>query len=119
MVDAGELKFELRDVLFSHPNTTVETILVEHINITEIDYHHFDLSNLTQSTTIRAFEKTDGTNYKLLAESVYPEDFTDGVQTVVIILNGGGHDMKITLQSAISEGSAKSIPGNVRDELRE
>lgn len=119
MVDAGEIKTVLRDVLFSHPNTTVETILVEHIDITEIDYHHFDLSNLTQITTIRAFEKTDGINYRLLAQKEYPTDFDSGVETVVIILNGAGHDMKITLQSSIAEGSAKNIPGNVRDDLRE
>lgn len=119
MADAGEIKTVLRDVLFSHPNTTVETILAEHLSITEIDYHHFDLSNLLQSTTIRVYEKTDGTNYRLLSQRVYPDDYDDGIKTVVIVLNGGGHDMKITLQSSTSEGSAKSIPGNVRDDLRE
>ncbi len=118
MVDAGEVKTVLRPILFSHPNTTVETDLVEHIGITEIDYHHFDLTNLTQATTIRAYEKTDGTNYRLLSSRVFPDDYDAGVETIILVLNGSGNDMKITLQSEIAEGSAKDIPGNVRDDIR-
>jgi len=118
MVDAGEEKTVLRQISFTHPNNTDENLLVEHLNITEIDYHHFDFSNLTQVTTIRAFERIDGINYRLLASRVFPDDYEAGVETVIVVLNGSGNDMKITLQSSIAEGSAKVIPGNVRDDIR-
>lgn len=118
LVDAGEIKTIVGNVSFSHPNTTVETDLDEHIKLTELDYHTLDFSNLTQITTIRVYEKTDGINYRLLSQRVFPDDYDTGVETIIVILNGGGQDMKITLQSAVAEGSAKSIPGTIRNDIR-
>lgn len=118
MPDAGEITTVLRTVLFTHPNTTVETNLVEHLNLEELIDHHFDFSNLLQITTLRVFEKIDGSNYRQISEKVFPTDYETGTQGVVIILDGSGQDMKITLQSSIAEGSAKNIPGSVRDEIR-
>jgi len=122
--DAGENKTVLRNILFDHENGTAETTLVEHFSITEIDYHHFDFSNFSNDVTIRVYEKIDGTTYKLLSSSLYPTDYTNpstGItpEIVVIVLNGGGQDMKITLQSDIAEGSGTEIKGTVRDDLRQ
>ncbi len=119
MPDAGEQKISFRQVLFSHPNTIVETDLIEHPLHTEIDTHYFDFSNLSQvnKTTIRVYEKTDGINYRLVSQKIFPDNF-EGVQVIIIVLDGGEQDMKITLQSSIAEGSAKDIPGTVRDEIR-
>lgn len=124
MPDAGENKTVLRNVEFIHPNSTDEEILVEHIKITEIDHHHFDFSNFNNAVTIRVYEKIDGNIYKSLSSSLYPTDYTNpstGLtpEIVIIVLNGGGQDMKITLQSSISEGSGTTIKGTVRDELRQ
>ena len=120
MPDAGAVDSVIRNVLFTHGPGTDEQDLVEHIGITEIDYHQFDLSNLSQvnETIMRAYEKTDGITYRLLSTRTFPTDYDPGVQTVVIILNGGGQDMKITFQSTVDEGSAKDINGTVRDDLR-
>lgn len=118
MPDAGEQKISFRQVLFSHPNTTDETDLVEHLLHSEVDVHHFDFSNLLQQTTIRVFEKADGVNYELLSQKVFPDDFEVGIKVIIIVLDGGKQDMKITLQSSVAEGSAKDIPGTVRDEIR-
>jgi len=121
MPDVGSINTVLRNVSLTHGPGTNEQNLVEHFSITEIDYHHFDLSNLSQvnETTIRAYEKTDGINYRLLSTRVFPTDYDIGVKTVVMVLNGGGHDMKITLQSSVDEGLSKIIKGTVRDDLRQ
>ena len=96
MVDAGEIEVFFRNVQFSHPNTTVETDLTEHLLLTEKDTHHFDFSNLTQQTTIRVLEKVDGTFYKQLSRRIYPDDYESGTEVVIIILDGAGQDMKLT-----------------------
>ena len=118
MPDAGEITTVLRTKSFSHPNTVVETDLVEHLLLTEKINHHFDFSNLLQQTTIRVFEKIDGITYRLLSEKVFPIDYETGTDAVIIILDGAGKDMKITLESNIAEGSAKDIEASVRDTIR-
>lgn len=119
MVDAGEIEVFFRNVLFSHPNTTAETDLTEHLLLVEKDTHHLDLSNLTQQTTIRVFEKIDGVVYKQLSSRLYPDDYELGTQVVIVILDGAGQDMKITLQSSVAEGAARAIGASVRDEIRQ
>jgi len=118
MPDVGSITTVLRSVTFSHPNTTAETTLVEHLSTTEIDDHHFDFSNLLQQTTIRVFEKADGVTYRLLSTRIFPDDYDTDVKIAKIILDGAGQDMKITLQSTLAEGSAKEIKGTVRDTIR-
>jgi len=117
--DVGEQTTVLRGVSFIHPNDTNENNLVEHLLLTEKITHHFDFSDLLQVTTIRVSEKIDGVNYRQLSQKVFPTDFETGDQAVIIILDGGRQDMRITLQSSVAEGSAKNIPGTTRDELRQ
>jgi len=120
MPDVGSITTVLRSISFTHGPGTDEQDLVEHLSITESDDHHFDFSNLSQvnSTTIRVFEKVDGITYRLLGIRIFPDDYDAGIQIVQIILNGAGQDMKITLQSSVDEGSAKTINGTVRDTIR-
>lgn len=120
MPDAGEITATLRRVTFSHGPGTDEQLLVEHLSFSEIDVHHFDFSNLSQvnSTIIRTFEKADGITYRQFGRRVFPDDYDEGTQIVIIILDGAGQDMKITLQSTVDEGSAKTIEGTVRDKIR-
>lgn len=119
MVDAGEVQNVFRTVIFSHPNTIVETTLVEHLLLKDKNVHHFDFTNLAQDTTIRVFEKSDGSTYRQISQRVFPTDYEVNTEVVFVILDGVGQDMKITLESAIAEGSAKDIPGSVRDETRQ
>ncbi len=118
MVDLGEVDNVLRTPSFTHPNTTVETDLVEHLLLTELIDHHFDFSELTQQTTIRVFEKINGADYEQISQKVFPDDYETGTKGVVIILDGSGQDMKITLQSTIAEGTPRNIAASVRDEIR-
>ena len=120
MVDAGEVDTVFRTPDLSHPNTTIETTLVEHLLLEEKISHTFSLINLSlvNPTTIRVFQKTDGSTYEKLAEAVYPNDFTDGVTGIELITDGKAQDMKVTLQSSVAEGSAKTIPASVRDLIR-
>ena len=119
MVDAGEQTIVLRSVSFSHPNDTNENDLVEHLLLTEKITHHFDFSGFSQLTTIRVSEKIDGTNYRQLSEKEFPTDFEANNTAVIIVLDGAAQDMKITLQSAVAEGSATTVPGTTRDEIRQ
>jgi len=118
MVDAGEITTVLRTVSFTHPITTTETTLVEHSNLTELITHHFDFSNFSEITTIRVFERIDGVNYRQLSKKLFPDDYETGTEAVIIILDGAGQDMKITLQSATVEPGIVTIPGTVRDKIR-
>ena len=118
MPDVGSINTVLRSVSFSHPNSTSEEILVEHSSLTELIDHHFDFTNLLQQTTIRVFEKADGITYRLLATRIFPDEYGANTEIVRIILDGAGQDMKITLQSSVDEGSAKTINGTVRDMIR-
>lgn len=118
MVDAGEITTVLKTRTFNHPNTTVETDLVEHILLTEKEQHHFSFRNLTQQTKIRVFERIDGSVYDQLGDTVtFPDDFGDA-KGVIIVLDGAGQDMKITLESVVSEGAARVIEASIRDTIR-
>lgn len=83
--------------------------------MTELIDHHLNFSNLLKVTTIRVFEKAGDTTYRLLGSSVYPTDYETGTEIVRVVLDGAGHDMKITLQSAQPEGSNKIVAGTTRD----
>ncbi len=121
MPDVGSVTTVLRSVSFTHGPGTDEQILVEHSSLTELIDHHFDFSNLSQvnATTIRVFEKADGITYEQIGENrVFPDDYGADTKIVRIVLDGAGQDMKITLQSSVSEGSAKTINGTTRDTIR-
>jgi len=119
MPDVGSVTTVLRSVSLSHGSGTSEQILVEHLSLTELIDHHFDFSNLLEQTTIRVFEKANGTNYEQIGEPrIYPDDYGPDTRIVRIVLDGAGQDMKITLKSSQSEGSAKTIEGTTRDTIR-
>lgn len=118
MADDGEVKFTFETDTFSHPNTTTETDLVEFTLVTQNIGISLDMINFTQDTTIRVFEKIDGTNYRQRPSKIYPTDYSTGQIGIEVILDGRGRDMKITLESAVVEGGATSIPAVIRTEYR-
>lgn len=123
MPDLGAIKYVFRTFQKDHPNNISEIDLVEHLLIKEKDTHHFDFSNFENEVIIRVYEKIDGLTYTLLSNAIYPEQYTNqltGVtdNVVIIVLDGGGNDMKITLQINTTQGGPIPITGTVRDEIR-
>lgn len=119
MVDAGEVKTNFETQILTHPDTTTETDLIEFTNLREKLIIAMDLSNLAQITTIRVFNKTDGTNYRQRSQKIFPTDYDTGTEEAVAILSGTNQDMKITLESGITEGAARTIPLAIREESTE
>ena len=126
MVDAGEITTVLRTRTESHPNTTVETTLIEHFLLTEKIVHHMSFINFTQQVRIRVLEKIDTVTYEYIdaGGALFPDDFLDqqfpafAATGVTITLDGSGQDMKITLESSVAEGAAREIKLTARDEIR-
>ena len=70
-----------------------------------------DMTNITQTTTIRIVEEADTTNARQIKEWEWPTD-NDNVNDEILKISiiGHGVDVKATIQSSIAEGSAKNIP---------
>ena len=118
MPDLGNSRTQFQSQTLSHPNTLTETDLIEYTTLKNLVKLHFDMTNITQISTIRVYDKTDGTNYRLLSIKEFPTDYDTGVETIVAILDGAGQDMKVTLESTILEGSAKDIVTTSRETTR-
>ena len=102
---------------YVHSNGTTEDDVVElTANKDRVEYV-YDVSLLTQNTTIRVYEKVDGTNYQPPTEKIFPTDFEPNVEAVTIELVGHGRDQKITFQSGTGEGTDRNIPFNKRTEV--
>ena len=98
--------------VYSHPSGTTEQDAVV-ITPTELSQYYklvMDLSALTQITYIRVYIMTDGVNYRQSDYAEYPTDFPTGTKNVVISLLPTAKAIKVTLQSAVAEGVARSIP---------
>jgi len=65
---------------------------------------------LAQITTIRIYVKDGTGTYRLLNSAVFPTDFPASVVVVPITLYPLSVSWKISLQSAVAEGVARSIP---------
>jgi len=104
--------------IYSHPNATTESNALEitaNKNNVEIS---FDMINITQDTTIRVYEKVDDTNYRSVSQKLWTTDFPTNAEDAVVNLNGKDIDQKVTFQSAVLEGSIKSVPHARVEEIR-
>ena len=101
---------------FIHADLTTEQDVLEFLLNDELIEVKLDLGLLTQTTTVRVREKTDGTTYEIVQSAAFPADFDGDI--VILTLNGAGQDMKITLQSAVLEGATRNIPHSRIEELR-
>ena len=70
-----------------------------------------DMTNITQTTTIRIVEEADTTNPRQIKQWEWPTD-NDNVNDEILKISiiGHGVDVKATIQSSVAEGSAKNIP---------
>lgn len=82
----------------------------ELVNLRDLIHIDLDMDELSQNMIIKIFEKTDGITYSQIEKAIFPTDFDTGVKILGIILDGGGNDMKLTLQSSIAEGMDRTIP---------
>lgn len=120
-MDSGDKTAQQKKILkadgtYAHPSGVTEQDAIVLAGIDEKLEIVFDCVNLLQITTIRIYEKTDGTNYRLNESAAYPTDFVD--KNVIVKINGKGRDAKITFQSSVAEGSSKDVPWARVDELR-
>lgn len=70
----------------------------------------FDMSNLTQTTTVRLYEQVDGANYRLLNSAVYPTDYPANVKVVEVEFTRKNRAVKVTFQSGTAEGASRNVP---------
>ncbi len=70
------------------------------------------MTNITQQTIIRKLEKADDTTYEEVKKWVWPDDNDDTTNEISgITIVGHNVDVKITIQSVVSEGSNKTVSG--------
>ncbi len=122
MPDFGEKSIQLIDEIsgtYSHPNVTTEQDVLEFLSLLNDIEVSLDMNALTQNTTVRVYEKVDGTTYRLASEKIFPTDFPSNIKDVIVNLNGKNIDMKITFQSAVLEGASRNIPHARIEEVRE
>jgi hypothetical protein len=101
---------------YVHANGTTED---DAIIITNNDKNvevAMDMTAITQNTTVRTYEKIDGTTYIKTSEAIYPTDFDS--DSVIIILNGKTADQKITFQSGTGEGAGRNVDWRRIDGIR-
>lgn len=89
----------------------ITDLLFEPLNLVDIDAV-LDMTNITQTTTIRKLEKADGSNYEEVKKWTWPtdnDDITNEISGITIV--GHNVDVKITMQSQVLEGSNKTVSG--------
>lgn len=104
-------------VIFNLPAGTTETDITDLVfpTLTTTKEISLDMTNLSNTNTLRIYQKIDGTNYKQAKEMTWPDDTNStGNETIDEFLIGLGVDCKVTIQSAVNEGGV-NIPITVGD----
>ncbi len=103
---------------YSHLNNTNEQdVLIFNATMQDVNTY-LDMSNITQTSTIREYLKLDDVNYRQLTAKVFPTDFDTSTKSISISFKQPNKDYKVTLQSSVAEGSAKAIFYVIRTEPR-
>jgi hypothetical protein len=95
--------------IYSHADGTTEDDALIYLALKDKIEITLDMTNMTQSVTVRIYEKTDGTNYRQVTRGIYPTEFSPN-EVIAIEITGKGMDNKITVQSGVTEGDARDIP---------
>lgn len=104
------MKYAISTPVFSLLNGLVEQDAIVFAASKQIINARLDLSNLTQNTNIREYEKVDGVNYRELSNKLWPTQFDTGCTGVSFSFTQADAAYKITLQSTIAEGADRSVP---------
>ena len=100
----------------TYPSGTSEYIvlaILHHQGIQDL-YISLDVSELTQPTEVREYEKIDDTHYRQISCKVYPDDFDPGTKAILFSFKQKSRDYKITFRSTVAEGATRYIPYIIR-----
>jgi len=119
MPDLTESRTQFSTQTLSHSSNLSEQDTLEFIALKNHIRISMDISSFVQELTVRTYEKVDGTSYQQLNAKVFPTDYDESTETIVIIFDGGGHDMKFTLESTnIVEGATRTPTTTIRETTR-
>ena len=97
---------------YNHPDGVTEQDAVEITPAELIQYYKLclDFENLAQTTYVRTYIKVDGSTYRLFDYAEFPGDYPTNTKGIIVNLAPSSKAMKVTLQSAVGEGSVKAVP---------
>lgn len=103
------LKINPTEATYNHPNGVAEqtAFTIALARPVRLKSMFFDMSNLTQNTTIRIKYQIDGANYRTIETFNWTAGMDDGVFFREITVN---HNVQVSFQSAVAEGAARDIP---------
>jgi len=115
MPDFSESRTQYSNESHTQVNNLNEQIVQEFTNLRDSIHIDMDLDTIGENIIVKIFEKVDGTNYTQVRDALFDPtyvtgDFDDDIKIVEVDLNGGGQDMKLTLQSVVLEGSNVIVP---------
>ena len=115
MGDLSENRTQYSNESHTQVNNTAEQIVREFTLLRDGVRIDLDLNNITQNTLLKIQEKTDGTTYSELQSALFDPTYVTGdFDTDILIieteLDGGGQDMKLTMQSLTVEAASRIIP---------
>jgi len=87
--------------------------ILHHYGIQDL-YISLDVSELTQPTEVREYEKIDETHYRQISCKVYPDDFDPGTKAILFSFKQKSRDYRITFRSIVAEGATRHIPYIIR-----
>ena len=106
-----DFQWQDQDSTHVHANNTDEQDVIEIIvssDFLQVGSIILDLVNLTQNATIRTYVKIDDTNYRVVNTIDWTTSDGDGVIAINELFTD--HDMKVTLQSSVTEGASRDVP---------
>lgn len=104
MVDGGEVKTTFIKKNVAYIGTGSDVDFLTFTNLKDKIIVHISTTNLLNPTTIKVKETINGVSDHVPSTKIFPTDFDSGITSLIYVLDGGGENMKITLQS-IAAGS--------------
>jgi len=105
MVDGGEVKTTFIKKNQAYVATGADVDWLTFTNLKDKIIVHISTTNLVNPTTIKVKETINGVVDHVTSNKIFPTNFDAGVTGLIYVLDGGGEDMRITLDS----GAAASV----------
>jgi len=117
MPDLSDSRTQYSIELHTQVANTSEQIIREFTKLRDLIHLDLDVDELTQTAVFKIFERVAGgvTPYTEVSSATYDPTFVTGdfdtdVKIIGTELDGGGQDMKVTLQSIVAESMDRTIP---------
>ena len=114
MPDLGNSRTQFFIQTKSHSNTTSDQVLISFSNLKNLVTLHMDMTLFTGDVTVKVFEDTTD----LLSTKIYPTDYDTDIDIIVVVLDGAGQDMNVTLNTPSEEGTSRNVVITSREETR-